>query len=86
MGILSWILFGLIAGAIAKLLMPGTDPRGFIITIALGIVGAIVGGFIATALNFGTVTGFDIRSFLIAITGSLILLIGYRLVMRWGMT
>jgi uncharacterized membrane protein YeaQ/YmgE (transglycosylase-associated protein family) len=78
MGILTWIIFGLIAGALAKLFMPGRDPGGFIITILLGIAGAIVGGFIGTALGFGDVTGFDIRSFFVAILGAVILLFLYR--------
>ena len=69
MGILAWIVFGLIAGAIAKLLMPGRDPGGFIITILLGIVGAVVGGFIGNAIGLGSVTGFDIRSFIVAVLG-----------------
>jgi len=84
MGILSWIVFGLIAGALAKLIMPGDDPGGFIITTILGIVGALIGGFIAVQLGFGDVTGFDFRSFLIAILGALILLGGYRLVRTRG--
>jgi uncharacterized membrane protein YeaQ/YmgE (transglycosylase-associated protein family) len=78
MGIISWIVFGLIAGLIAKFLMPGRDPGGFIITILLGIVGAVIGGFIANALGIGGVTGFDLHSFFIAVVGSLVLLIGYR--------
>ncbi len=82
MGILSWIVLGLVAGAIAKLVMPGDDPGGFIVTMLLGIVGAVVGGFIATALGYGTVAGFDVRSLLIAIGGALVLLLGYRLVAR----
>ena len=82
MGILAWIIFGLIAGALAKLFMPGRDPGGFIITILLGIAGAIVGGFIGTALGFGDVTGFDIRSFFIAILGAVILLFLYRSLRR----
>lgn len=76
-------LFGLIAGAIAKFLMPGDDPGGFIITTILGIVGAVVGGFVAVQLGFGDVSGFDIRSLLIAIAGALLLLFVYRL-MRTG--
>lgn len=80
MGILSWIVMGLIAGAIAKFLMPGNDPGGFIVTIIIGIVGAIVGGFIATALGLGDVTGFNIRSLLIAIGGSVVLLVVWRAV------
>jgi len=82
MGILSWIIFGLIAGALAKLLMPGKDPGGFFVTVIIGIVGAIVGGFIGTQLGFGGVSGFDFRSFLVAIVGAMLLLFGYRLVKR----
>ena len=78
MGILSWIVMGLIAGAIAKFLMPGDDPGGFIITIIIGIVGAVIGGFIGAALGLGEVTGFDLRSLLIAIGGSIVLLIIWR--------
>jgi uncharacterized membrane protein YeaQ/YmgE (transglycosylase-associated protein family) len=80
MGILSWIVFGLIAGGIAKLIMPGEDPGGFIITILLGIAGALVGGFIGTALGFGSVDGFNIGSFFIAVIGAILLLLGYRFV------
>lgn len=82
MGILSWIIFGLIAGAIAKLLMPGKDPGGFIITILLGVAGALVGGFIATGLGFGSVDGFNLGSFFVAVVGALLLLIGYRFMRR----
>jgi uncharacterized membrane protein YeaQ/YmgE (transglycosylase-associated protein family) len=82
MGILSWVVFGLIAGALAKLLMPGQDPGGFFMTVIIGIVGAIVGGFIGTKLGFGGISGFDIRSFLVAIAGAMLLLFGYRLVKR----
>jgi uncharacterized membrane protein YeaQ/YmgE (transglycosylase-associated protein family) len=78
MGILSWIVFGLIAGALAKLIMPGNDPGGMIVTTVLGIVGAVIGGFVAVQLGYGDVTGFDVGSFAIAILGALVLLIGYR--------
>jgi uncharacterized membrane protein YeaQ/YmgE (transglycosylase-associated protein family) len=77
-GFLSWIVFGLVAGLIAKFLMPGRDPGGFIITILLGVVGAVIGGFIGNALGFGGVTGFNIHSFIVAVLGALILLFGYR--------
>ncbi len=80
MGILSWIVFGLVAGVVAKWIMPGRDPGGIIVTIALGIVGAVVGGMIGTAAGFGGVNGFDIRSLLVAIGGALLLLTGYRFV------
>lgn len=80
MGILSWIAFGLIAGGIAKLILPGKDPGGCLITIAIGIVGAMLGGIIGTrVLGFGTVTGFNTRSLLIAVLGSVVLLLLYRM-------
>ena len=79
MGILSWIVFGLIAGALAKFIMPGNDPGGCIVTILIGIAGAVVGGFIGTRLGFGEVTGFNVRSLGVAIVGSLVLLAAYRL-------
>ena len=82
MGILSWIILGLIVGIIAKVIMPGKDPGGFIITIILGIAGAFIGGFIASRIGFGTVTGFDIRSLLIAVGGAVLLLIVYRMITK----
>ena len=78
MGLISWIVFGLIAGLIAKLIMPGKDPGGCILTVVIGVVGALLGGFAATALGFGGITGFDWRSLLVAILGSLILLVIWR--------
>lgn len=78
MGWLSWLIFGFIAGLIAKALVPGPDPKGCMVTIVLGIVGAFVGGFIGTQLGFGTVSGFDLRSFFIAVLGASILLVAYR--------
>lgn len=80
MGLLSWIVFGLIAGAIAKFLMPGKDPGGCIVTIIVGVVGALLGGFLATWLGYGGISGFDLRSFFIAVLGSLLLLILWRLI------
>ncbi len=82
MGIVTWIVFGLIAGIVAKFLMPGNDPGGLIITCLLGIGGAVVGGFIATQLGFGDISGFDIRSFGIAVGGALVLLFGFRLIKK----
>ncbi len=79
MGIIAWIVFGLIAGWLAKFIMPGNDPGGVIITILLGIGGALVGGFLATQFGFGDISGFDLRSIAIAIGGSMVLLFGYRL-------
>jgi uncharacterized membrane protein YeaQ/YmgE (transglycosylase-associated protein family) len=78
MGILSWAIFGLIAGAIAKKIMPGEDPGGVFVTMLIGIAGALIGGFIGSLLGLGSVTGFNIGSFLIAVGGALILLWAYR--------
>jgi uncharacterized membrane protein YeaQ/YmgE (transglycosylase-associated protein family) len=85
MGIVSWILFGLIAGVVAKLLMPGRDPGGCIITILLGIAGAFVGGFLYEQLT-GTpqYTQFDLGSLLTAIGGALLILFVYRLLIGRG--
>jgi len=82
MGIVSWILFGLLAGILAKFVMPGDDGGGFIKTTLLGVVGAIVGGFIGTRLGFGDVTGFNVRSFAIASTGAVLVLWLYRMVKK----
>ncbi|MCK9520012.1 MAG: GlsB/YeaQ/YmgE family stress response membrane protein [Dehalococcoidia bacterium] len=87
MGILAWILFGLIAGAIAQILLPGEDPggggfMGVLITIVIGIVGAFVGGIIGALLGFGGVTEFDLRSMAIAVVGAIVLLLVWRLIAR----
>ena len=82
MNILLWILFGLIAGAIAKWIMPGNDPGGWIVTILIGIVGAVLGGWIASAMGIGAVDGFNVGSMLIAIGGAVLLLFIYRAVTR----
>lgn len=80
MNILTWIILGLIAGALAKLIMPGKDPGGCLVTTGIGILGAMIGGFIGTEVfDFGTVTGFNLRSLLIAILGAILLLTVYRL-------
>jgi uncharacterized membrane protein YeaQ/YmgE (transglycosylase-associated protein family) len=83
-GILSWVIFGLIAGIIAKLLMPGRDPGGCIITMLLGVAGAFVGGFLyrlATGTNV-LYFGFDVGSFAIAVLGAVVILALYRLIVR----
>jgi uncharacterized membrane protein YeaQ/YmgE (transglycosylase-associated protein family) len=78
---LSWIIFGLIAGVLAKWIMPGPNPSGCIVTIILGVVGAMVGGFIGThLLGLGPVSGFNIQSFFLAILGAIVLLALYRLI------
>ena len=82
MGILAWILFVLIACVIAKMIMPGKDPGGFIVTILLGIAGAFVGGWIGSLVGMGTVGEFSIGSFVTAIVGALVLLAGYRMIKK----
>ncbi len=86
MGIIAFIILGLLAGLIAKAILPGDDPGGLIITAIIGIVGAILGGFLAQAL-FGADPMdefFDISSWLTAIVGALILLLIYRMVAGRG--
>lgn len=78
MGILAWIFFGLIAGILAKWIMPGRDGGGFIMTVVLGIAGSVVGGFISTKLGIGSVSGFNLPSMGISILGALVLLFVYR--------
>lgn len=82
MGVFTWIFLGLVVGILSKLIMPGRDPGGFIVTTLLGIAGALLGGFIGTRLGIGTVTGFNLPSLGIAIMGAVILLIIYRLLRR----
>jgi uncharacterized membrane protein YeaQ/YmgE (transglycosylase-associated protein family) len=80
MGILSWILFGLVVGVIAKLLMPGRDPGGFIVTILLGIAGALIGGFVGRAMGFYATT--EGAGWLMSILGAILLLAIYRMMVR----
>ncbi|ECZ1184078.1 GlsB/YeaQ/YmgE family stress response membrane protein [Salmonella enterica subsp. enterica serovar Hadar] len=83
MGIIAWIVFGLIAGVIAKLLMPGRDGGGFILTCILGIVGAVVGGWLATMFGIGgSISGFNLHSFLVAVVGEIVVLVIFRLLRR----
>jgi uncharacterized membrane protein YeaQ/YmgE (transglycosylase-associated protein family) len=83
MGIVAWIVFGLIAGWLAKFLMPGKAPGGLIATIALGIIGALVGGYIGSQfLGFGGVTEFDFRSMALAVGGGILVLFIYGMASR----
>jgi uncharacterized membrane protein YeaQ/YmgE (transglycosylase-associated protein family) len=82
MGIVSWLVFGLIAGIIAKLLTPGADARGCFVTIAIGIAGAAIGGFIGAQLGWGGINGFDLRSLGMAVLGSVLLLLVLRALNR----
>ena len=80
MGILTWILFGLVVGVIAKLLMPGRDPGGFIVTILLGIAGALLGGFLGSAM--GWYGEGDAAGWIVSILGAIVLLALYRMMVR----
>ncbi len=80
MGLISWILVGAIAGLLAKWIMPGSGPGGFIITIILGMAGASIGGFVVGVLGGTGATGFNIWSILVATFGAIILLAVYRLI------
>ncbi len=82
MGILALLVLGLLAGLVAKLILPGNDPGGLIVTMVIGVVGAFVGGLLASALGFGGLSGFDFRTFVIAVIGSIILLLLWRAVDR----
>jgi uncharacterized membrane protein YeaQ/YmgE (transglycosylase-associated protein family) len=82
MGILTWIVVGLIAGLLAKFVMPGPDPGGIIVTILIGIVGAFIGGFITSSLIGVGVTGLNISTILVATLGAIILLAIYRALTR----
>jgi uncharacterized membrane protein YeaQ/YmgE (transglycosylase-associated protein family) len=79
-GVLGWIVFGLVVGIVAKLLMPGRDPGGIIITMILGIIGAVVGGFLGRAM--GMYGPGEPAGFLMSLVGAIALLAIYRLVVR----
>ena len=79
MGIISWIVVGLIAGLLAKWFMPGTGPGGFIVTVLIGMAGASIGGFVVRLLGGTGATGFNVWSILVATLGAIILLSVYRL-------
>ena len=83
MGILTWLLLGLVAGVLAKFIMPGKQDTGIILTIVLGIIGAVVGGLVGThVLGFGDVSGFDMRSIAISVGGAVLVLFVYGLIAR----
>jgi uncharacterized membrane protein YeaQ/YmgE (transglycosylase-associated protein family) len=80
MGIIGWIVFGLIVGAIAKLVMPGRDPGGIVVTMVLGVVGALLGGFLGRAL--GLYGPEQSAGWLMSIVGAIVVLMIYRLLIR----
>jgi len=79
-GVVGWILFGLVVGAIAKLIMPGRDPGGIIVTMLLGIVGAVLGGFLGRALGFYGPQ--EAAGWLMSILGAIVVLMIYRMLVR----
>ena len=82
MTILAWIVLGLVAGAIAKALMPGRDPVGIIVTMLIGIVGAFLGGFLGNTITGAGLNGFSLWSIILAVVGAMLLLWIYRLTTR----
>lgn len=82
MGFIAWIVLGLIVGILAKWIMPGRDGGGFIMTVILGIVGAMVGGFISSFFGFGSIDGFNFGSMIIAVLGAMLVLFIYRKLQR----
>jgi uncharacterized membrane protein YeaQ/YmgE (transglycosylase-associated protein family) len=82
MGFLSWIILGLVAGILAKWIMPGKDGGGMIVTILLGIAGAFVGGWVGSFFGLGSTDGFNIGSIVTATVGALLLLVIYRQVKK----
>ena len=78
MCIFSWIVLGVVAGALAKFIMPGKDPGGFFVTMALGVLGAIVGGFLGSFIGLGKVESFDLGGIFIATAGAVVVLIAWR--------
>jgi uncharacterized membrane protein YeaQ/YmgE (transglycosylase-associated protein family) len=77
MSVIGWIFFGLIVGIVAKFLMPGRDPGGFVVTVLLGVVGAVLGGYLGRGL--GWYREGDAVGFLVAVLGAIIVLVLYRL-------
>lgn len=75
MGIIAWVVFGFVIGLIARAIVPGRQPMGFVLTTLLGIAGSIVGGLVASALQGGPVTGFATAGFVGSILGAIVLLV-----------
>jgi uncharacterized membrane protein YeaQ/YmgE (transglycosylase-associated protein family) len=85
MGIIAWIILGLVAGVVAKAILKGPDPGGLIVTTLLGVAGALLGGVLARALDLGDIRDFwDLETWLIAIAGSILVLLVWRVVARGG--
>jgi uncharacterized membrane protein YeaQ/YmgE (transglycosylase-associated protein family) len=79
MGIIAWIVLGLVAGMFAKAIMPGNDPGGLIVTVLIGMAGAVIGGLIGEWVGFGGLSSFfELRTWILAVLGSLLLIALYR--------
>ncbi len=79
MSLLVLLLLGLVVGAVAKLIMPGKDPGGILVTMLIGVAGSYIGAFGGAYLGIGTVSGFDLKSLALAVGGSMLLLLVFRL-------
>ena len=82
LGFFYWALFGLVAGVLAKLLLPGKQPGGMIVTAVLGVIGACLGGYVGTQLGWGSVESFDLRSMGLAVGGSVVALLAYTMLTK----
>ncbi len=82
MGILTWIFLGLVAGALAKFIMPGKDPGGLFLTTGLGVLGAVIGGFLGSFIGLGKVTSFDLGGIFIATAGAVVVLVLWRILKK----
>ena len=85
MDILTWVLLGLVAGILAKWVMPGAEASSWVMTILLGIAGAMIGGYLGKIMNIGDVSGFNLVSVTLSVLGACVLLFGYRLIFGGGM-
>lgn len=84
MDILTWLVLGLVAGVLAKMVMPGAEANSWLMTILLGVAGAMVGGYLGSTLGIGVVSGFNLTSLALSVVGACVLLIGYRLIFGGG--
>ncbi|MBG7609112.1 MAG: GlsB/YeaQ/YmgE family stress response membrane protein [Verrucomicrobia bacterium] len=82
MDIVIWIVLGLVAGILGKMILPGKDPGGWIFTILLGIAGAFVGGWVGSIFGMGTVGGLSLSSVITATVGAILLLVIYRTIKK----
>ena len=82
MDIILWLVLGLVAGGLAKFILPGKDPGGLIVTMLIGVAGAVIGGFIGGLVGLGGIRGLDLSTLLTAVAGSIVLLVAFRVIKR----